>query len=92
MELIQNNTANRQRFEKIQNGHITTHEQQITQLVAVDGLDFEPPLPKRRFIQTSDASVLENEIHINGLVRSRGVFKGYFAGNPPAVLGRVDAR
>lgn len=59
--------------------------------VDVEALDFEPP-PKRRFIQTNDGSILENEIHINGIPGIRGIFKGYFAGNPPAVLGHVDAR
>lgn len=54
--------------------------------------DYGPPLPKRRFIQANDVDHLENGIHLNGIGRTRGIFKGYFAGNPPAVLSGVDAR
>lgn len=53
--------------------------------------EFGPPAPKRRFFHTSDAEVLENGIHSNG-VRATPVFKGYCAGTPPPLLGRVDAR
>lgn len=36
--------------------------------------------------------MVENGISSMDPSRNRTVFKGYFAGSPPALLGRVDAR
>lgn len=38
MELIQNNSLNRQRFDQNHNSHINSHETHVTQLFAVKGL------------------------------------------------------
>lgn len=54
--------------------------------------EFGPSLPKRRFLQAAEAEVIENGLHSTDPTRNRAVFKGYYAGSPPAVLGRVDAR
>lgn len=54
--------------------------------------EFGPTLPKRRFLQTTETDVVENGITSLDPIRNRTVFKGYYAGSPPALLGRVDAR
>lgn len=50
-------------------------------------------MPKRRFLQAAtEADVIENTVSALDPNRNRAVFKGYYAGSPPALLGRVDAR
>lgn len=49
------------------------------------------PLVKRRLAAAAE-ELLSRDCHLEP-DRSRGVFKGYFAGSPPpGVLSRVDAR
>lgn len=54
--------------------------------------EFGPTLPKRRFLQPPEMDVIENGVSAIDATRNRTIFKGYYAGSPPALLGRVDAR
>lgn len=54
--------------------------------------DFIQPVAKRRFISTNEPEFLDHTLQSADPNRLGAIFKGYFAGNPPPVLSRVDAR
>lgn len=57
--------------------------------LSYDDNDYEP-LPKRRFSSRTDfteTGVLPPDFH-----RKKAAFRGYFAANPPPMIGHLDAR
>lgn len=95
MEMIQVNTRNR---IAMNNNFQEAHLPGISFPNGIPGqnslhfdktVEFGPPLAKRRFLADEQPEFLNG-----GLTSDRHlpIFKGYFAGNPPPMLGRVDAR
>lgn len=104
LELIQNNTqrkhTNLLRNNNATESHFVTVEAvngvSAAEVLRRNGVNFDEykdsglPLVKRRLISTQDQEILTCDIIED---RTRPVFKGYFAGNPPSpMLNRVDAR
>ncbi|KAI4465302.1 muscleblind-like protein [Holotrichia oblita] len=97
MELIRNNSNNqRNRFpfnNNFQESHFN-HLNGVTDITRQSRLNFDDndyePLPKRRFCSRTDfteTGVLPPDFH-----RKKAAFRGYFAANPPPMLGHLDAR
>lgn len=94
MELIQNNNRNKFCINNNFNDsqlHLPGRILRKKQFDDTNDFVQQPLPPKRRFI-SNEPDFMDNLDGDDPNNPMRNVFKGYFAGNPPPMLNRLDAR